>query len=167
MEQQSHRGAIVGASKFQELKTKVITKFELGEETGNIRLVLSDGCIIDDEDVFLQLESSELYVLKADEVFNIPQALSTASGGSEAGMPSSKSEQLSELVKRLRSKQSNRPSKKQKSTSMTCHKVQLGWMLHTGTKFTQVRTSSGGGTRIVEMADASTYAEIKNRAIEI
>lgn len=40
-------------------------------------------------------------------------------------------------------------------------------MLHTGTKFTQVRTSSGGGTRIVEMADASTYAEIKNRAIEI
>lgn len=50
---------------------------------------------------------------------------------------------------------------------MTCHKVQLGWMLHTGTKFTQVRTSSGGGTRIVEMADASTYAEIKNRVIEI
>lgn len=36
-----------------------------------------------------------------------------------------------------------------------------------GTKFTQVRTSSGGGTRIVEMADASTYAEICNRAIEI
>lgn len=161
-------GRLLGASKFQELKTKVITKFELGEETGNIRLVLSDGCIIDDEDVFLQLESNELYVLKADEVLNIPQALSTASGGSEAGMPSSKSEQLSELVKRLRSKQSKqRPSKKQKSTSMTCHKVQLGWMLHTGTKFTQVRTSSGGGTRIVEMADASTYAEIKNRAIEI
>lgn len=57
----------------------------MGEETGNIRLVLSDGCIIDDEDVFLQLESNELYVLKADEVLNIPQALSTASGGSEAG----------------------------------------------------------------------------------
>lgn len=62
----------------------VITKFELGEE--NIRLVLRDGCIIDDEDVFQQLESNELFVLKADEVLKIPQASSSPSGGPEAGV---------------------------------------------------------------------------------
>ncbi|XP_062566729.1 uncharacterized protein LOC134229041, partial [Saccostrea cucullata] len=102
-------GRMLAACKFQELKNKVIAKFELGEEN-TCRLVLRDGCIIDDEDVFQALDSNELFVLKEGEVLQIPQlgqSSSSPSAGPEAGMPSSKSEQLTELVKRLRSKQTN------------------------------------------------------------
>lgn len=104
-------GRIIAASKLEELQLKAKTKFDIST---NIKLVLEDGCIIDDEEAFQMLQGSisEVFCLKEGESLSFAGP-STQSSPS-AGNPS----HLLHLVQRIRNKQTSLHSqpKRRKST---------------------------------------------------
>lgn len=146
-------GRIIAASKLEELQLKAKTKFDIST---NIKLVLEDGCIIDDEEAFQMLQGSisEVFCLKEGE------SLSFAGPSSQSSPSAGNTSHLLHLVQRIKNKQTSLHSqpKRRKSTI----NLNFGWMVfdETSSKFCQIRSPRGGGTRIMEMRLNSTYDDL-------
>ncbi|XP_052712586.1 uncharacterized protein LOC128186748 [Crassostrea angulata] len=78
-------GRIISASKLEELQLKAKEKFDIST---NVKLVLENGCIIDDEEAFqlLQGSVSAVFCLKEGESLSFagPSTQSSASGGNSS-----------------------------------------------------------------------------------
>lgn len=167
------------SSKLEELKMKVRTKFAIPNNV-NMKLVLRDGCEIEEDEAFESLSSElDIFFLTDEEFLNLPSIAKhtssmstgqvTANSENFISPTSSNSQNLVNLVAKIRKHKAstniNQIAKKRKQSV----KLHLGWLCYEyyTSRYVQVKLKTGGGVRMIEVPLSADYQYVLNEAKEL